>query len=218
MRKAFNSENTTVLEIKPMEEIVEETPEGIPDPQKINYKQSEVFDQKEAKEEPEEEVENEVELKIEEKRGIGKRGKDKKPRLKRENVSERQLAHLAKCREISKQKREAKKLEKERLKQEINKKVDENTNKNRIIQMDIKKDIKKESLQEPVNKGMEYDKFFSLMEKYDVYKQKKKELKKVQTKQQPLPSNVKDIHRPKKPINIIQEPVSKNPYDIYFNY
>ena len=99
-------------------------------------------------------------------------------------------------------------------KKEMNKKVDENTNKNRVIKMDIKKDIKKDITKEspPVNKEMEYNKFFSLMEKDDSYKEKKRELKKVETKKQP--SNVKEIHQP---MNIIQAPpVSKNPYDIYF--
>jgi len=190
MRKAYNETNDAVLEIQPI---------AGARPQKINYKQEEVFDKKvpakeekeEEKEEVKEEEKEEVSLNIKEKRGIGQRGKDKKPRVKRENVSERQLAHLAKCREISKQKREAR----------------------RNVEKERKEPVKTKEIKE--EQTMEYDKFFSLMEKYDTYKEKKKEINKVETKQQPLPSNVKSIHRPKKPV---LPPVSSNPYDVFFSY
>ena len=68
MRKAYNENNNAVLEIKPMDEIAANvTPEGIPSPQKMNYKQEEVFEKKvPEKKVPEKEVPAEVKLEEEE--------------------------------------------------------------------------------------------------------------------------------------------------------
>ena len=145
MRRAYKENNDAVLAIQPIADVI---PVPIPSPQKINYKQEEVFDKKvtveeeKEEEEPKEEEPKEekpVALEIKEKRRVGQRGKDKKARVKRDKVSERQLAHLAMCRAKSKEKREAKKLEKARLKKEENEKVDAKP----VIQMEKEKETKK---------------------------------------------------------------------------
>lgn len=252
MRKAFNSEDTGVLDIKPMDEIV---PEGIPSPQTKSFKHEEVFvNKKVAKSRMEliqeadveevsditdpsetESVEQITDDEPPKKRGRGKRGKDKKPRTKKP-PTEKQLAHLARIRELSKQRREAKKLEKERIKLEIKNKAKENTKKNAVI---VNKTATKKPTQviqktapppnpnanniNPTNisQAPSMEQFFNLMERYEEYKEKKQKVKKAIPKAQSLPTGRK-IEQKYKPAPVIDHnPLineTKNPFDICFSY
>lgn len=261
MRKAFNKNQNALLEIKPIEDLEPIVPEGIPEPQKINYKHEEVFVNKKVRfENHDEQITNDdeetqfnieiqkhkdndnsdsVSMVIEEKpikRGRGKRGKDKKPRVKKP-PTEKQLAHLKRMREISRQKREAKKLEKERLKKEMAEKVKQNVSTNRKVDLPIpkknikmsvnKKQSKPINIDNPINPDNinppNYESFFKLMDQYHEYREKKEQVKKVIPKSQPHPSNrvIKKQHRPKKPIhNPLKNnhKVQTNPFDICFSY
>tara|TARA_R110000803_G_scaffold101544_3_gene169478 strand:+ start:1082 stop:1852 length:771 start_codon:yes stop_codon:yes gene_type:complete len=252
MRKAFDDQDRGVLEIKPIDEIV---PEGLPSPQNSKtFKHEEVFVNKKLKGkiEVDEDIvdeEEEVDEVIDEdhdvesitqepvKRGRGKRGKDKKPREKKP-PTEKQLAHLAKCRELSKQRREAKKLETQRIKLEIKKRATENTKKDATIKPPdiINKTSRKKQTQviqdtptpttphqnniNPTNisQGQDFEQFFSLMERYEEYKEKKQSVKKAVPKPQPLPTGrkIEQKYKPE-PINpLINEPT--NPFDVCFSY
>ena len=234
MRKAFNKNSSTVLDILPIDEITPPLiPVGIEAVEKINYKHNEVFDHSKTKnnikldivkDEVELVDEDEDETVVEEsrapKKGRGKRGKDKKPRAKRP-PTEKQLAHLARIRELSKQKREAKKLEKERIKKEIAQKAEYNTSKNRVVNIPKTKPV---PIKAPVKpKENDYMQFFNLMDRYEDYKVERNKVKQLQTKAQPHPSNrvITQRDRPKKPVNNVLRNTPKpptNPYDIYFNY
>ena len=245
MRKAFDEEDRGILEIKPMDDIV---PEGLPSPQNSKtFKHEEVFVNKKIKEAEEDEdiieevsdIEHDVESITQEpvKRGRGKRGKDKKPREKKP-PTEKQLAHLAKCRELSKQRREAKKLETQRIKLEIKRRATENTKKDATIKPPdiINKTARKKQTQvihdtptpttphqndiNPTNisQGQSMEQFFNLMERYEEYKEKKQSVKKAVPKTQPLPTGrkIEKKYKPE-PFNpLVNEP--KNPFDVCFSY
>tara|TARA_R110000744_G_scaffold159998_2_gene276187 strand:- start:1953 stop:2651 length:699 start_codon:yes stop_codon:yes gene_type:complete len=232
MRKPFNSKSqTSVPEIKPVEEICEEET-LVPLIEKINYKQENMFISPEKVEDIPKEVEDtpeEVEPMepmepIEPiKRGRGKRGKDKKPRI-RKPPSQKMLKHLEKCRELSKQKREAKKLEKIRIKKEIAEKAEYNTSKNRIVNIPKTPPI---SIKQPIKtKGDDYMKFFNLMDRYEEYKVERNKVKELKTISQPHPSNrvITNRDRPKRPPstynNVMKNKPKKivNPYDSFFKY
>ena len=117
-------------------------------------------------------VENHAES-IEEKpvkKGRGKRGKDKKPRVKKP-PTEKQLAHLTKIRELSRQKREAKKLEKIRIKKEIDQKAEYNTSKKREVVIPKTKPI---AIKPKKNKDHDYKQFINLMDRYEEYKEERR--------------------------------------------
>ena len=244
MRKAYDTENSGILEIKPIDEIV--VPEGIPEPIKNSFKHEEVFINKKIKSRmeliQEEDINHDEQIMHDEeepivpvKKGRGKRGKDKKPRVKKP-PTEKQLAHLAKIRLLSKQRREAKKLEKERIKLEITKKAEESTKKSAKIKAPVinkRADSRKTQVVEETEKvnynqnninptnisaGQSMEQFFSLMEKYEEYKEKKVKVKKAIPKPQSLPSGrtIDRKYRPAAPNPLINEP--KNPFDICFSY
>jgi hypothetical protein len=262
MRKAYNTDDAGVLDIKPMEDIV---PEGLPSPQQNkSFKHEEVFVNKkvgksrmeliqEAEVEEvsditdpsETESNNDVESITNDepppkKRGRGKRGKDKKKRVKKP-PTEKQLAHLARIRELSKQRREAKKLEKERIKLEIKNKAKENTKKNATI--NPPKIINKTATKKPtqviqntppppnphqnninptnISQAPSMEQFFNLMDKYEEYKVKRNAVKKTIPKSQSLPTGRKiaQKYKPEPIIDhnpLINEP--KNPFDVCFSY
>ena len=246
MRKAFNKNQNTVLEIKPIDEICDPKtmpliPEGVPLIDKINYKHEEVFVNKKLTKNIELDINDDLESIIEEpikedhnvesitsedppKRKRGKRGKDKKPRAKRP-PTEKQLAHLTRIRELSRQKREAKKMEKARLKKEIATKAEHNTAKNRIVKLPTTKPV-------PINpppkkvKDNDYMQFFNLMDRYEEYKQERNEIKKLKKKPQPHPSNrvITQRDRPIRPTNNVGQVLKntpakiRNPYDVFFTY
>lgn len=251
MRKAYDDSNQipALPEIKPVEEIV---PEGIPSPKKPTFKHNEVFvDKKKSRMEliqeaemsditddtnesiinTDDELEDQknIEMVVEEKqkKGRGKRGKDKKKRAKRP-PTEKQLAHLARIRELSRQKREAKKLEKERLKKENAKKASANVDKNRKVSRP-----KTNSTPTPTPPmaipppqtppAPSYEQFFHLMDRYEEYKEKRNKVKQTKANTQTLPTGrvINKKYRPKPPTRPIQnvlknEPV--NPFDICFSY
>ena len=192
------------------------------------------------KEEENKEVENIIQTITDKpvKKGRGKRGKDKKPRIKRP-PTEKQLAHLARIRELSKQRREAKKLEKERIKLEIKKKALENTKKeatvkppniiNRTANKKVtnviqKTDPKPNPHQNNINptnisQGQSYEQFFNLMDKYEEYKVKRNAVKKAIPTSQSLPTGrrIQKKYKPEPMKNpLINTP--KNPFDICFSY
>ena len=237
MRKAFNKNSNTVLDILPIDEITPPLiPDGLEAVERINYKHNEVFDHSKTKnnikldivndevklvdEEKNEELVEEEKRDTATKKGRGKRGKDKKPRVKKP-PTEKQLKHLARIRELSKQKREAKKLEKERIKKEIAEKAEYNTSKNRIVNIPKTKPV---PIKAPVKpKENDYMQFFNLMDRYEDYKVERNRVNQLQTKAQPHPSNrvITQRDRPKKPVNNVLRNTPKppsNPYDIYFNY
>ena len=223
MRKAFNKEDTDLLEIKPIEDAVVEpvkvSPGGLDNIKKISYKQNEVFDEP-TKSDPmtNDSITNddEVSLVVEDgdetkpKRGRGKRGKDKKPRVKKP-PTEKQLAHLKKMREASRLKREAKNIEKERIKKDTEKKA--------IIAVDPKpKPVPIQQTPGPSST----EQFFKMMEKYEEYKEKRNRVKKTKAVEQPpaIRANSKE-ELPKKPFHnpLKNEPqVETNPYDQCFKY
>lgn len=246
MRKAFNTESSGVLDIKPMEEIV---PEGLPSPPSKSFKHEEVFVNKKVgksrmeliqeAEQLEPVIEDEESI-IEDpepepvKRGRGKRGKDKKKRVKKP-PTEKQLAHLARIRELSKQRREATKLEKARIKLEIKNKAKENTKKDatiinrtakkrptKVIQ-DTPTPIKNQNNINPTNirQAPSMEQFFTMMDMYEDYKVKKNAVKKAVPKPQSLPAGRK-IQKKYKPDPIIDHNPLRNeppnPFDICFSY
>ena len=241
MRKAYHEDNQipALPEIKPVEEIV---PEGVPSPRKPNFKHNEVFVNKKVKLESKDEIEEntdtsdwsesitndedeekKVEMVINEKKGRGKRGKDKKKRAKRP-PTEKQLAHLARIRELSRQKREAKKLEKERLKKEHVKKASANVDKNRKVsrpKTSIKPPTPPMAIPPPQPPPQpSYEQFFHLMDRYEEYKEKRNRVKNVKPKTQTLPTGrtIKKEHRPKPPIQNVLKNEPINPFDVCFSY
>lgn len=246
MRKPFNENNSGILEIKPIEEIV---PEGIPQKASASFEHKDVFVNKKNKEEIvdyEEDI-SDVEIDLEsiteepeEKKGVGKRGKDKKPRVKKP-PTEKQLAHLAKCREVSKKRREAKKLETQRIKMEIKKRATDNTKKNAISQPPIYNKTANDSKTSVTNEVIKsnhnenninphnmslapsMEQFIQLMEKYEDYKEKKVKVIKTVSKAQPLPTGrtIDISHKPIAPPHnpLKNEPIEPtNPWDICFKY
>lgn len=236
MRKAFDTEATGVLEIKPIDEIVEDiVPEGLPEAESKSFKHEEVFIDEDMSEEVDHDVESITQDPI--KKGIGKRGKDKKPRVKKP-PTEKQLAHLKKIRLLSAQRREATKLEKQRIKLEIKKKALENTKKNAVVKSPI---INKTSLQETtkieevnikenpnqnninptnISQAPNMEQFITLMERYEEYKEKKAVVKKTTPKPQTLPTG-RTIAKKYKPEPLMGNPLVNaptNPFDVCFNY
>ena len=125
----FNPNSNDLLELKPIPEpadIPPDTPEEMEE-EPVQLTQNEIFKSQEkppthqsVKMEVEEDVMTKKEVNgwgKEIKRGGGKRGKDKKKRVKKP-PTQKQLAHLARMRDLAKQKRAANKLEKKRKEEE----------------------------------------------------------------------------------------------------
>ena len=226
MRKAFNKNENPIPVILPIEEIIdeedfEEEEEIVP---KVRFNQKEVFKEiDEPVEEPVEETKepveiietideaNNIKLEIKPKRKRGQRGKDKKPRTKKP-LTEKQLASLARAREKSRQVRQAKKIEKERLKKEAILKAAENIKKTRKI----KKHPLPQKPPPPPPRNIpkpRYEDFFAMMDKYEEYKEKKRKIKQIKPQSQPHPAN-RTFQKPPRPT---QAP-APNPFDVCFQY
>lgn len=168
-------------------------------------------------------------------RGVGKRGKDKKPR-KKKPPSEKQLAHLARMRKMAAQKRAAVALEKKRKKEEakrIQKELEalkptpiENT---KVIKRAILKPPPPAPVPPPPKKKVHFstntprisqDKaFFALMDRYEKYKEAKNiKIKKEKSLQERLNEKRRNKPHPNCRIPQIQRPQPPNPYDDIFNY
>ena len=202
MRKAFNKKDTELLEIKPVEEIVDEViPDGVDKIEKIKYKHEEVFEESKTNEEVSvvnEDVDGEKITEIEEKpkKKRGQRGKDKKPRVKKP-ATEKQLAHLARIREVSRLKREATK--KEKAKKEV---VPERKVKSEPIPIPQKT---------PQAPSMNMEQFIEMYEKIEEIREKRNKPTK---KAEPTPEPERPVHNPLK-----NSPVAEtNPYAMCFNY
>jgi len=152
-------------------------------------------------------------------RGVGKRGKDKKKRVTKP-CSDKQRANLAKARVKAKEKRDAKRLAKEKEKAEIQA-IKEERRARKITNKKITKskpiDIPKKPVPPANHNPMEMHKFFQMMQRYEEYKDHKKAQKEKKT--QPHPNkNIPKKQRPKPPAYAQQALKELNPFDVCFNY
>ena len=202
MNTPFKKATNEVLEIMPILDPIEETPEDCDEIRgegeeeqniKVTLNEKDVFGDIIPP--------NDVEEEVVEKKTRGKRGLDVKQRKKRV-MSDEAKAKLAEAREISLQKRKAIKEEKDllKLKERTEQKVIADEKRTLI-------NVKQQEDQE--------QKFFNLMEKWSArksgIKKKKKELAKIQeqTQSHPAGRSIPQAQKPKAP---------ENPFDELFNY
>jgi len=240
----FNPNSNDLLELKPIPEpadIPPDTPEEMEE-EPVQLTQNEIF--KSAEKPP---THQSVKMEVEEgvmtkrevngwgkeiKRGVGKRGKDKKKRVKKP-PTQKQLAHLARMRDLAKQKRAANKLEKKRKEEEakrIQKELEElkptvqNTKiiKNAVLNKPEKKvHFHSNTPRQPTAEEQQHQ-FFELMEKYELYKEAKNY--KIKQREKSIQERLNEKRRQNKPhpnrrIPQIQRPQPPpNPYDDIFNY
>jgi len=179
-------------------------------------------------------------------RGVGKRGPDKKKRVKKP-PSEKQLAHLKRMRALASQKRAVKALEKKKQKAEalrIQKELEalkpttaENTKRlqRAIIQPPSPAPAPAPGVLKRVNKKVHYatntprqnpntdEMFFNLMDRYEQYKEAKnmkiKAIEKEKTLQARLNEKRRNNPHPNRRIPQLQRPAPPvNIYDDIFNY
>jgi hypothetical protein len=245
----FNPNSDDLLKLQPIvEPPKDEAPEEMEEEPPPPLAQNEIFKQsqekpttsmegdeikwsKNIKMEVEEGVMNKKELNAwgkEKVRGVGKRGKDKKPRVKKP-PSAKQLAHLARMREKAKQKRAAVALEKKRKKEEV-KRIQRELEESKVKNTKI---VKQAVMREPkVEKKVHYatntprqpskeETFFALMEKYEKYKEAKNfKIRQEKTLQQRLNEKRRQQKpHPNRRIPELQRPIPPaNPYTDIFNY
>lgn len=242
MNKPINREINPIPKIKPLEEIItaedelrlasEEIENEIIEP-RIKLTHKEVFiDQEEKKEIKSEETIEEEEEKEEImpppsspiKRGVGKRGRDKKKR--KYVMTPARLAHLDKIRakahaakrEKARLRREAKASAKEEKRKRLSDmraaKKAEAYKKKKQIEREVaeKRDLEDERKQLLREKRLRKKKeFFENMEEYERYKIQKNRLKQIKARPQPHPAN-RVFEKPKPPT----PPV--NPFSAYIKY
>jgi hypothetical protein len=161
-------------------------------------------------------------------RGVGKRGKDKKKRVKKPPTA-KQLAHLARMRELAKQKRAATALKKKQAKAEakrIQKELEDlkPTVKNtKIIKEAVQRaPPKKHYATNTPRQPSKEETFFALMEKYEKYKEAKNfKIRQERTIQERLNEKRRQQAKPhpNRRIPQLQRPAPPaNPYHDIFNY
>lgn len=170
------------------------------------------------------------------KRGVGKRGPDKKPRAKNP-PTEKQLIHLAKMRAAAAEKRTAKAFAKRQKLEEAKKIVEERRARKaevprERIKLAVNKKIKRE--EEPIihkysntPRAPDYKEFFNLLEKYENFKENKKMKnekikaeKREATLQERLRAKRISNPHPNRRIPLLRRPAppSVGMYDDIFNY
>jgi hypothetical protein len=226
-----DSENTDIPTITPIEEIDEiEEMEEEKEERNIVLEQNEIF--KTNLEvvpvvpiEPEEKTKELNGWGQEKKRGVGKRGPDKKKRVKKP-ASEKQLAHLARMRAKATQKRIERATERKQ-KLEVAKKIAKKVtfvpppveNLKRAILKKENKILRHESTNHP-RQTKEAD-FFELMDKYESYKKaKNKKISMEKSLQERLLEKRRAKPHPNRKIPTLQRPAAPiNPFvDIFNNY
>jgi hypothetical protein len=208
---------TTVEEIEEIKDIEEIEEEGV----NIVLEQNEIFKTNlEEKAEPVEPVEKKKELNgwgQEKKRGIGKRGPDKKKRVKKP-PTERQLAHLARMREKSAQKRIERAAERKQ-KLEVAKKIAKKVTFVPPPVKELKKAVFRHQSTNNPRQTKEAD-FFALMDKYESYKNaKNKKISMERSLQERLLEKRRNTPHPNRKIPAQLRPIAPvNPFDDIFNY
>jgi hypothetical protein len=201
------------MEILPIKEIEQVNKEMISIP-KPNPKEQDVFKNDIVKKmdesiistptEEQENIDSDDISSIIDKKTIGERGKDKKPR-KKWIMTEKRKVSLAKAREASLLKRTALKIEKNKLKAEVTKKATENLNKTVSFE-ELKPDRQGQQIN-PNKKDQEH--FFNLMDEWHTRKQTRKQIKKKESISHPASAQIPIQQRPTPP---------QNPFDELFNY
>jgi len=239
----FNPDENPLPEIKKIEDILEPQNDSLPsDEEEYELEQKEIFSmgQKMNRRAFSHKLEEEQKPK---KRGVGKRGPDKKKRVKKP-LTEKQLAHLARMRVKAKEKRDKKREEKEKTQEETEektktvsfvpppmkeeKKVElkvESISNEKVYPRNAPKVVRQVTHPYPAKPqppappaGPSFNQFFTMMEAYENHKSKKKKAKEKSIEQRLVESRQAKPH-PNRRIPTLQRPVPPlNPYADMFRY